>query len=141
MRTKFLSRITSISIFCGFFTSFGRRNTVFFGKTYRLAQSSFRSFRHFITDIACHLNNYVIYLSVRHWTLVDSNVRHNTTKVWYGKNHKVRRSRVQKRRCYVLKRIQQNSGNFIEIAYSGNSMDTHPQSKWLRDAPVYYNIQ
>ena len=31
-----------------FFTSFGRRNTVFFGKTYRLAQSSFRSFRHFI---------------------------------------------------------------------------------------------
>ena len=59
------------------------RNTVFFGKTYRLAPSSFRSFRHFITDIACHLNNYVIYLSVRHWTLVDSNVYHNTTKVWY----------------------------------------------------------
>ena len=26
-------------------------------------------------------------------------------------------SRVQKRSCYVLKRIQYNSGNFIKIAY------------------------
>ena len=31
-------------------------------------------------------------------------------------------SRVQKRSCYVLKR----TGNFIKIAYSGNSMNTHP---------------
>ena len=80
-----------VQVICrGFFTSFGRRNTVFFGKTYRLAQSSFRSFRHFITDIACHLklNNYVIYLSVRHWTLVDSNVHHNTTKVRYDNHNK-----------------------------------------------------
>ena len=38
-----------------FFTSFGQRNTVFFSKTYRLAQGSFRSLRHFIPDIACHL--------------------------------------------------------------------------------------
>ena len=34
------------------------------------------------SQIACHLDNYVIYLSVRHWTLVDSNVHHNTTKIW-----------------------------------------------------------
>ena len=68
-----------VQVICrGFFISFGQSNTVFFSKTYRLAQSSFRSFRHFITDIACHLNNYIIYLSVRDWTLVDSNVHHNT---------------------------------------------------------------
>ena len=30
-----------------------------------------------------------------------------------------------------------NSGNFIKIAYSGNSMDIpHPLSKWVRDAPA-----
>ena len=33
-----------------FFTRFERRNTVFFGETYQLVQSPFRSFRHFITD-------------------------------------------------------------------------------------------
>ena len=38
-------------------------------------------------------------------------------------------SRVQKRSCYVLKHIQYNLGNFIEIAYSGNSMPPPPLIK------------
>ena len=52
-------------------------------------------------------------------------------------------SRVQKinfAQFYEVEIQKEYSGNFIKIAYSGNSMDKPtpppPKSKWVRDAPA-----
>ena len=70
---------------------------------------------------------------MRHWTLVDSNVHHNTTKAWYGKESIAIKLDVYsaKKKLLCLK------AHPIRIAYSGNSMDppTTPKSKWVCDAP------